>query len=324
MSDVFANQDTSLGGTLSQGLAQAAEAKAKLKDKAEATSKTVEESLASLKVLMGSKGVSKAIIENPLVRQFASQAKKRAIDGIKDTVNKAVTKVTDLLPKSNFEMGEAADQAELAGIRANGAARLGQGEDVFREGYQGGAANTASGEENLLNGTGALYRRSDLPEETDDFQDAEAENLYDNAGLAKALPEDDVAAGEFGTEASAGLTEAQTARAAQLTSNIASRASTAVASATPEVDVLAGTAVKTAADTTLDAAGSVAAGDVAVGAGEAALGALDAIPGLDIFTLIAGAALGIGAAAKKRVPHLPVMPPPPQNHVSFAANFQNV
>lgn len=316
MSDVFANQDTSLGGTVSQGLAQAAEAKAKLKDKAEATSKTVEESLASLKVLMGSKGVSKAIIENPVVRQFAAQAKKRAIDGIKDTVNKAATKVTDLLPKSNFEIGDAADQAELAAIRAKGAARLGEGEDVFREGYQGGAAGTATGEENLLNGTGALYRRSDLPEDIDDFQNDEAENVYDNEGLAKALPEDDVAAGEFGTDASAGLTEAETARAGQLTSNIAARASTSAASATPEADIVASASAKAAA--------AVGGEDAAVGAGEAGLAALDAIPGLDIFTLIAGAALGIGAAAKKRIPHMPVMPPPPQNHVSYIANFQNV
>ena len=428
MSDIFANMNTSLGDTLTAGKIKAGEAAAKIKDKKEETSKTVEEGLASLKVLMGGKGVTKAIVEDPLVRKFAGQLKKKAADGVKDIVKQGLQPIKDGLSQAtlgavadnpaavdtassastaftnplfnpaeadagvaaDLQAAQAGDLSELQGLATKGASRLQDGEDVFRSGYDDAEV---SGEEHLASGTGDLLRASDIektiqtsaaadPEAADaavaaettlggklsaarDLTNPEYLNVADNAGIAKALPEDDVAGGEFGTAASEGLTTAETGRAQQLVSQLNQRAAqiteqaaqdtavpestasaaigggeAAASSAVPDLDVIAsgakaGTtavfdsgkaaaeaAAKTAGDAGADA---LAAGtDAAIGGGEAILGALDAIPGLDLFTLIGGAALGIGAAAKKRPPAVPVMPPASEAHVAAAAGFMNV
>ena len=70
--------------------------------------------------------------------------------------------------------------------------------------------------------------------------------------------------------------------------------------------------------------GADAGTDAAIGGGEAFLAGLDAIPGLDVFTMIAGAALGIGAAAAKRKPIIPVIPPVDEAHTAFQAGFSQV
>ena len=101
MSSIFQNEDVGLGAqTLETGKVKIADAAAKLKDKREETSKTVEEGLASLKVMMGGKGVTKAIVNDPLVRKFAGQLKKKAVDAVKDIGKKAVTKVQDGLAQA--------------------------------------------------------------------------------------------------------------------------------------------------------------------------------------------------------------------------------
>ncbi len=402
MSSIFSGVQNSLGSTLTQGAVASGEAKAKLKDKKEETSRTIEEGLASLKIMMGGKGISKAVINDPLVRKFAGQAKKKAADGISDAVKSGISKLTGVGDVSEADAtagatntvsnplfnpdaeaeAAASDQAELDALTAKGASRLADGEDVFREGYD---PDEASGLQNLFTGSGKLVRASDIektiqttaardPEAAEeavaragslseklstaqDYTHPEYENVGDNSGLAKALPEDDLSAGEYGIEQSGGMTEAESVRAAQLTSNISERASAvasqaaekeaaetaakavATASVPAEVDVAAqGTSAvgavfdsgKAAADAVASAAKSagtdaLAAGtDAAVGGGEAILGALDAIPGLDLFTFAAGAGLAIGAGVKKHLPNKPVMPPPPQAHVAYAAGFQNV
>ena len=409
MSSIFSGVQNSLGSTLTQGAVAAGEAKAKLKDKKEETSRTIEEGLASLKIMMGGKGISKAVINDPLVRKFAGQAKKKAADGISDAVKSGISKLTGVGDVSEADATAAAtntvsnplfnpdaeaeaaasDQAELDALTAKGASRLADGEDVFRTGYD---EDEASGLKNLFTGSGKLVRASDIektiqtdaaadPEAADaavaaettlggklsaarDITNPEYLNVADNAGLAKALPGDDLSAGEYGIPQSGGMTEAESVRAAQLNSNISERASAAAAQAAEkeaadtaaktaaetaakaatasipaEVDVAAqGTSAvgavfdsgKAAADAAASAAktagtDALAAGtDAAVGGGEAILGALDAIPGLDLFTFAAGAGLAIGAGVKKHLPNKPVMPPPPQAHVAYAAGFQNV
>ena len=410
MSSIFSGVQNSLGSTLTQGAVAAGEAKAKLKDKKEETSRTIEEGLASLKIMMGGKGISKAVINDPLVRKFAGQAKKKAADGISDAVKSGISKLTGVGEVSEADATAAAtntvsnplfnpdaeveaaasDQAELDALTAKGASRLADGEDVFRTGYD---EDEASGLKNLFTGSGKLVRASDIEKgiQTDFAQDPiladaavarettlvgkmnaaeditnpEYLNVADNAGLAKALPEDDLSAGEYGIPQSGGLTEAESVRAAQLNSNISERASAAAAQAAEKE--AADTAAKTAAETAAKAAATasvpaevdvaaqgtsavgavfdsgkaaaeaaasaartagtdaiVAGTDAAVGGGEAILGALDAIPGLDLFTFAAGAGLAIGAGVKKHLPNKPVMPPPPQAHVAYAAGFQNV
>ena len=133
------------------------------------------------------------------------------------------------------------DAEEFASILAKGERRLNEGEDVFRSGYD---EDEATGAENLANGAGKLLRSSDIentistvgaeePELANilvnqtaslgdklgvarDITNPEYFNVMDNTGLAKALPEDDLANGEFGTPESAGLTQSELARATEL------------------------------------------------------------------------------------------------------------
>jgi len=73
-----------------------------------------------------------------------------------------------------------------------------------------------------------------------------------------------------------------------------------------------------------DAAAAGAGEDAAVGVGESVLAGLDAIPGLDLITLIAGGALAGAAAAKKRKPDAPALPPPSQSHVAFQSGYAGI
>ena len=57
MSSIFSGVQNSLGSTLTQGAVAAGEAKAKLKDKKEETSRTIEEGLASLKIMITPGGI---------------------------------------------------------------------------------------------------------------------------------------------------------------------------------------------------------------------------------------------------------------------------
>ncbi len=196
---------------------------------------------------------------------------------------------------------------------------------------------------------------SDKIQAADDLTNPEAENAYDNEGLAKALPEDNLEAGEFGTAQSGGMTETEFARAAQLSADIESKTASAVAptttgsgadiggafagdtsAAVPTGDLAAnagavssGAAVGEGAAVGTDVAavgeGAAVGTDVAVGFGESILAALDAIPGLDLFTLAAGAGLAGAAAAKKRV--APQFKPDvtlAQSGSAFQAGFGNI
>tara|TARA_R110002033_G_scaffold125732_2_gene167801 strand:+ start:1636 stop:2796 length:1161 start_codon:yes stop_codon:yes gene_type:complete len=137
------------------------------------------------------------------------------------------------------------DAEEFASILAKGERRLNEGEDVFRSGYD---PEEETGAENLANGAGKLLRSSDIestistgaaeePVLADmlvkqatslgdklgvarDITHPEYENVMDNTGLAKALPEDNLANGEFGTPETAGLTQSELARATELDNKI--------------------------------------------------------------------------------------------------------
>jgi len=308
MSDIFANMDTSMGSTLTQGRVQAGEAAAKLKDKKEETSKTIEEGLASLKVMMGGKGVTKAIIGSPVVRQYASQLKKKAADGVKDIVQKGIAKVQDGL--SQATRGAVGDNPAAIASRMGGQTAQNAGTS------QAAAASSRATEE--------------LAEDSAKFQEAraaeqnfgrEAEQQFDDWDAPPAYEAEE----QLAQTTSSALTPAAAAAPAEVdAASFFSTPAAATAAGAPapifDADAIAARAAAAAAKTAAAAGGE----DAAVGFGEAAMGALDAIPGLDLFTLLGGAALGIGAAAKKRVAAKAVMPPPPQAHVAIAAGFQNV
>jgi len=354
-----------LGNTTEDATAQAFKAADALKGKKEETAKTIEEGLGGLKVMIGGKGVTKAILDDPIVKRFGAQLKNKAVDAVKkagqDAIDNVSERLSSMVPYEALSQQSVpgvgastdfanpafapaeADQSELDSLVAKGASRLQDGEDVFREGYDGvedGVAHVTSGE-------GSLFRAGERA--SDDILDTEYENVTDNAGLAKALPEDDVSAGEFGTEASGGLTEAELARSAELTARItASQAAAApattasgadaagalagdTAAAVPTGDLAAG-AGAAAAETAGAAAGGGAAAAAAaggegaeVGLGETVLAGLDAIPFLDIFTLAAGAGLAGAAAAKKRTvgafkPDMDAL----QSGSAFQAGFGNI
>ncbi len=352
-----------LGNTTEDATEQAFKAADALKGKKEETAKTIEEGLGGLKVMIGGKGVTKAILDDPIVKKFGSQLKTKAVDAVKKAGQDAIDNVSERL--SNMVPYEAlsqqsvpgvgastdfanpafapaeADQSELDSLVAKGASRLRDGENVFREGYDGvedGVAHVTSGE-------GSLFRAGERA--SDNILDTEYENVADNAGLAKALPGDNLSAGEFGTEASGGMTEAELARSTELSARIASSQAAApattasgadaggalagdTAAAVPEGDLAAG-AGAAAAETAAGAGGGAAAGAAAagegaeVGLGETVLAGLDAIPFLDIFTLAAGAGLAGAAAAKKRTvgafkPDMDAL----QSGSAFQAGFGNI
>ena len=145
-----------------------------------------------------------------------------------------------------------ADAEEFASILAKGERRLKEGEDVFRSGYD---PEETTGAENLANGAGKLLRSSDIENSIStagaeepvladmlvnqatnlkdklsaarDITNDEYENVMDNTGLAKALPEDNLANGEFGTPETAGLTQSELARATELDDKLTPPTSTA-------------------------------------------------------------------------------------------------
>jgi len=430
MSAILGRAGLGLTNTTEDAKQSAFNAVEKLKEKKEETGRTIEEGLGGLKVMLGGKGVTKAILDDPIVKKFGSQLKKKAVDGVKKAGQKAIDEVSErvssLLPSggevapaaasastqfanplfnpaeadagvaADLQTAQAADLSELQGLATKGASRLQDGEDVFRTGYD---EDEATGAENLASGDGQLLRASDIEKgiqttaaeepiladaavarETttlgkmnaaEDFTNPEYLNVADNAGLAKALPGDDVAAGEYGTVASEGLTTAETARAQQLVSQLNERVGTiaeqaaqdtavptealttasgadvggafagetagaaavgdltASAGAAAAGAVAAGSDAAAAAAAAASAAGSGAAAvgtDVAVGAGEAILGALDAIPGLDLFTLAAGAGLAASAATvkKKLAPAFTPDPQFAQAGTAFQAGFSNI
>ncbi len=144
------------------------------------------------------------------------------------------------------------DAEEFASILAKGERRLNEGEDVFRSGYD---EDEATGAENLANGAGKLLRSSDIESSisttgaeepvladmlvkqatnltdklkvAEDITHPEYLNVMDNTGLAKALPEDNLANGEFGTPETAGLTQSELARATELDDKLTPPESTA-------------------------------------------------------------------------------------------------
>ena len=315
MSTIFQGDMTGLGSTIEEAKVKAAQAAQVLKDKKEETGTTIEEGLASLKVMMGGKGVTKAIVDDPIVKKFAGQLKKKGIDAVKDFAKRGVSKVEDTL-----------SQATRGGVGANPTT----------------AATTATSEstvaESTIAETGFPTTSSAFVQQSEEGVSATAAEISDASAAAKAGEETaTVGRGLVGSEMETSFPTTGLAETGSAATSAGAAADASVPEMVPAFTLdtsVSGTAAY-GAGAAGDAAGAAAGagagaagGDAAVGGTEAILAGLDAIPGLDIFTLIAGAALGIGAgvgaAERAKHPQQPVMPPASQNHVAFIAGLQNV
>ena len=216
------------------------------------------------------------------------------------------------------------DAKEVEGILAKGQRRLADGEDVFREGYDG------SGISPLAKGDGDLFKVKLNTEDQvnndieDDMLHPEYENVGDNAGQGYALPEDKLSMEEYGTEESGGLTPSETSRVAELRGRNGPSSSTGPAEEL-EAPQRGGAFNTTASEEnaivrpnltgdgsgTVDAEGKTLAkkvatkdledegGDLALE--EGSLSVLDAVPFLDIAGVIGGAVLaGVEAHHAKK------------------------
>ena len=80
MSAILGRAGLGLTNTTEDAKQSAFNAVEKLKEKKEETGRTIEEGLGGLKVMLGGKGVTKAILDDPIVKKFGSQLKKKAVD----------------------------------------------------------------------------------------------------------------------------------------------------------------------------------------------------------------------------------------------------
>lgn len=266
MSDPFAAVQNNLGNIVAGQTGQFAAAQKDLGElqKKFKKGKGIEEGIGGAKVFMSGKKIVAAAKNN--LGKYAKQELKKGFEQFKDQWKKEIqSKVEGYKPSADpraldpwsndaTNVADAADDtdaiaankaAEVSKILAKGQRRLEEGEDVYREGYEGIPEDA---EDNLLNGTGKLLRSSEIektiqttasadPEaaaeavaqETTlagkmsvagDFTHPERENVADNEGLAKALPEDNLEENEFGTEASKGLTQQEIARVQELTPKV--------------------------------------------------------------------------------------------------------
>ena len=267
MSSIFNEGDVGLGAqTLETGKVKIADAAAKLKDKREETARSVEEGLASLKVMMGGKGVTKAFVEDPLVRKFAGQLKKKAVDAVKDIGKKAVTRVQDGLAQAT--RGAVGDNPAAIASRMGG------------QTTQDAGTSTAAATSNQAT--------AEVAEESAKFQEAraaeqnfgrEADQQFDDWDAPPAYEAEE----GLSNTTSSTLTTAAESNVPETT--VASFFSSGAPAAAPapvfDADAAAARAAAEAAARTAAVGGGE---EAAVGGGEAILSGLDAIPGLDIFT----------------------------------------
>lgn len=322
MSSIFQEGDVGLGAeTIASGKQQAAEAAAKLKDKKEETAKTVEEGLASLKVMVGGKGVTKAFMEDPLVKKYSEQLKKKAADAVKDTAKQAYTKIQDRLSQATRGTAAENPSAVEEGVTYNN--------PLFDEGIAevGTAADAEGLARAALLGRLAAARgrvRIAAREARVTAQKAQEAQIQD-VNFGRAAEERVAYEAPPAYEEQSGLSQT-TSRplnsAPEVDAPEVDVAAPGASTATPifDADEAATRAAASAARTAAVEGGE----EAAVGGGEAVLSGLDAIPGLDVLTLLIGAGLGIGAAAKKRPQAQPVMPAAPQAHVAYQAGFAQV
>lgn len=346
MSVPFAGIPAGLSSTITDYKAQTAQAAAALDDKKKETAKTIEEGLGSVKIMLGGKGVTKKILDDPIVKKYGEQLKGRVVDGVKKAANDALENIkakagnlgerlagesargeavanpaadasttfeNPLFDATSATEGTIADAAQLE--RTAQIARLAAGAGRARYAAQASrimeqkAAEAAQQTQNFGRG-GEGFDDWDTPAPPEYAEtDPFGSNAVRPPNQAPELDDEP----EFNTagEGSTGGTGAGDSSSAPVSSEGAGAGA-------DSGDLVAGGSDAAAA------AGAGAGTDAAIGGGEAVLAALDAIPFVDFFTLAAGAGLAAGAAAKKRPPVKAALPPPSKNYTSFQAGYANI
>jgi len=316
---------------------------AEAKAKKEELSKTIETSLGGLKAMIGSRGVFKGAFGDPTVEKYIAQTKGNIRAGIEKAGKKAVEAVKNKFTSSaGAQANPSAVESMGARATASGTSQEGAGglseeaTDAFaarlsataERGVTQEVQDTASVLQNTTLSTGEEAIAPELEEEEGA---AEASDI--SAGATRTLTTfgdgQDLDDGEFDSDVDDDEMDN--------TSNATEQPKDADDDGEEDEDededeeppkgTNADQDVKDVdADLDDDAVdlGADAGTDAAIGGGEAFLAGLDAIPGLDVFTMIAGAALGIGAAAAKRKPIIPVIPPIDEAHTAFQAGFSQV
>lgn len=334
MSVPFANMPAGITDTLTDLQGRKAQAEALVKQKKEETAKTIEEGLGGLKVMLGGKGVTKKILEDPIVKKFGAQLKKKAVDGVKKAADDAMEslkgKASSLAERLTGQTARGEAMANPAAVEASESIQMSPLGEVADEG-EGAIAETAFGapDSDLIERTANIAARQaaeDARLATQSSKIAEVADQEQNFGRAAgetfdswdtAAPPAYQAANPFTSNAVRPPTAAP-----ELDDEPAfNAAGGAGGEAGGEAGKIAGSAGKTAVE---EGVGEGAGEGAGVGLGEGVLAALDAIPFVDFFTLAAGVGLAAGAAAGKRKPDKPVMPPPSKNYASFQAGFSNI
>ena len=372
MSSILGNAQQGIMQSAADAQEQAFAAASKLKEKKEETSKTIEEGLGSLKVLLGGKGVTKAILDDPIVKKFGDQLKKKAVDAVKKAGSKAIDAVGEklggLMPEVSAGASASPAAVQMSSITtdsfvnpafdaavpevtsAEQLAATGSEATVLDTGFAARLFGTAASGEAGLSGVDAAptvklttfgdgdddFSEFDEEEEEEGAEELGEEGGEEGANIALGSVRTLATFGSHATTAASGV-PATTASGADIAGGLAGDTAGATVAA-GDLTAAAGAAATGAGGALVGAgagaggalagaagAGAGAGGDAAVGVGEAILGVLDAIPGVDLFTLAAGA--GLAAYAGTRKPIIPKFNPNQsllQSGSAFQAGFGNV
>ena len=118
MSVPFADAPIGLSNTITDYRGSLAEKAAEAKEKKESLGRTIEGSLGGVKVMLGGKGISKKILDDPVVRKYGAQLKTRITNGVKKAGNDAIESIKSKLNDAPAQISKSI----RPGVQANPAA----------------------------------------------------------------------------------------------------------------------------------------------------------------------------------------------------------
>ncbi len=325
MSSVFENAPIGLSNTITDYRGSVAQKVAEAKEKKEATGRTIEGSLGGIKVMLGGKGITKKILDDPVVKKFGAQLKTKITNGVKKAANDATESIKAKLNDAPAQISKAIRPGVQANPAAEDAGRAvpnpqptetsfpstpageaieqqavgaspGDIDEAMRAARAGSDTPIQGASPDEIDAISQAAKSGDTAFDVGKVTSKATDTVANDTVPAKALEQDVI---PKGTSASTDVSTPSTAAGGSGASDVVAGGSDAAA------------------------AGAGAGSDAAVGLGETALAALDAIPFLDLFTLAAGAGLA-GAAGRKHPPVKAALPPPSQAHVAFQSGLQNV
>lgn len=334
MSTPFADARAGLTNTASDARYQAEKVTQAIDEKKEDTAKTIEETLGTLKVMLGGKGISKGILADPIVKKYGTQLKERIVSKFKKAGNDALDEVQSRI--QNVMRPPVGPQPNPAAVENNRPPENTLGETGDANVADAGTAADVDTAEADAADAAHSAKVAEQQSATDNFGRAQGERYddWDTSTHANTNQYDDWDTPPEYEENEAlrsGSTSAPEAAPSEMNQEVVPTGGDVgggiIEDTGAEGAGIADQAARAAAAAAARAAGGAAAGeaggDVALGLGETALAALDAIPIVDLFTAAVGIGLAAGAAAKKRPQDNPVWTANTA-HVAFQAGLQNV